>query len=87
MPLISFHVSALARYTIFGTKEHFEHAKILRNAIGQNKCKISWRAAHVRPPHTPCHIYAYADASWTDVIPSRKSTYCYLLFCNNAVFS
>ena len=88
MPSISFHVSALARYMTVGTKEHFEHAKtVLRYAIGQKKRKITWCAAHVRPPHTPCHIYAYADASWADVIPSRKSTYCYLLFCNNAVFS
>ena len=88
MPSISFHVCALARYMTVGTKEHFEHAKtVLRYAIGQKTRKITWCAAHVRPPHTPCHIYAYADASWADVIPSRKSTYCYLLFCNNAVFS
>ena len=31
--------------------------------------------------------HAYSDASWADVIPQRKSTLCYLIFCNNAVFS
>jgi hypothetical protein len=29
----------------------------------------------------------YADSSWADVVPSRKSSQCYLVFCNNAVFS
>ena len=29
----------------------------------------------------------FTDASWADVIPQRKSTLCYLIFCNNAVFS
>ena len=88
MPSIVFHVSALARYMTVGTKQHYAHAKtVLRYAIGQKKRKISWCAAHVRPPHLPCHIYAFSDASWADVVPSRKSTYCYLLFCNNAVFS
>jgi hypothetical protein len=60
---------------------------VFRYAIGQKKRKITCCAAHVRPPRTPCHIYAHADASWADFIPSRKSTYCYLSFCNNAVFS
>jgi len=29
----------------------------------------------------------YADSSWADVVPSRKSSQYYLVFCNNAVFS
>lgn len=28
-----------------------------------------------------------ADSSWADVKPARKSTLCYMLFMNNAVFS
>ena len=88
MPSISFHVSALARYMTVGTTEHFEPAKAVSlYALGQKKRKITWCAAHVRPPHTPCQICAYADAIWADVIAFRKSTYCYLLFCNNAVLS
>jgi hypothetical protein len=27
------------------------------------------------------------DASWADVVPQRKSSLSYLIFCNNAVFS
>jgi hypothetical protein len=34
----------------------------------------------------PCEIYAYSDASWADVMPQRKSSLSYLIFCNNAVF-
>ena len=35
----------------------------------------------------PCEIYACSDASCADVVPQRKSSLCYLIFCNNAVFS
>ena len=35
----------------------------------------------------PCEIYAYSDASWADIVPQRKSSLSYLIFCNNAVFS
>jgi hypothetical protein len=35
----------------------------------------------------PCEIYAYSDASWADIVPQRKDSLSYLIFCNNAVFS
>jgi hypothetical protein len=35
----------------------------------------------------PCEIYAYSDASWADIVPQRKSSLTYLIFCNNVVFS
>jgi hypothetical protein len=35
----------------------------------------------------PCEIYAYSDASWAEIVPQRKSSLSYLIFCNNAVFS
>ena len=28
-----------------------------------------------------------ADSSWADVKPARKSTLCYMIFMNNAIFS
>ena len=34
-----------------------------------------------------CEIYAYSDASWADIVPQRKSSLSYLIFCNNAVLS
>ncbi len=35
----------------------------------------------------PCELYPYSDASWADIVPQRKSSLSYLIFCNNAVFS
>jgi hypothetical protein len=35
----------------------------------------------------PCELYAYSDASWAHIVPQRKSSLSYLIFCNNAVFS
>jgi hypothetical protein len=35
----------------------------------------------------PCEIYAYPDASWADIVPQRKDSLSYLIFCNNAVLS
>ena len=32
-------------------------------------------------------FHSFADSSWADVVPSRKSTNCYHIFCNNAVVS
>jgi hypothetical protein len=35
----------------------------------------------------PYEIYAYSDASWADIVPQRKSSLSYLIFCQNAVLS
>ena len=87
IPSISLHVNAHARYMTVGTKNDLSYhdcfplcdwPEEVQNHLFCSACRLS---------RTPRHIYAYADASWADVIPSRKSTYCYLLFCNNAIFS
>ena len=60
---------------------------VLRYLAGHKARKITWCAQRVKYPFHPCELYAYADSSWADVVPSRKSSQCYLVFCNNAVFS
>ena len=54
---------------------------------GHKSRKIVFNSAKVPHPFQPCELYAFSDASWADVIPSRKSTYAYLIFCNGAAFS
>ena len=60
---------------------------VLRYLKGVKSRKIIWCATRVKFPFVPCEIYAYSDASWTDVVPQRKSSLSCLIFCNNAVFS
>jgi hypothetical protein len=60
---------------------------VLRYLKGVKSRKIVWCAARVKFPFVPCEIYTYSDASWADVVPQRKSSLSYLIFCNNAVFS
>jgi hypothetical protein len=70
------------------TAAHYAHAKqVLRNLKGVKSRKIKWCASHVRYPLKICEIFAFADSSWADDKPSRKSMYSYILFCNNAAFS
>ena len=67
------------------TKKRFTYAKgVLHYLKGR---KIVFNAANVRFPFQPCELYAFSDASWADVVPSRKSTYSYFIFCNGAAFS
>ena len=56
-------------------------------AIITQQRKIIWCAARIEFPFVPCEIYANSDASWADIVPQRKSSLSYLIFCNNAVFS
>jgi hypothetical protein len=60
---------------------------VLRYLKGVKSRKIVWCASRVKFPFVPCEIYAYSDASWADIVPQRKSSLRYLIFCNNAVFS
>ena len=36
-------------------------------------------------PLTIGEFESWADSSWTDVKPSRKSTSCHYIMCNNAI--
>lgn len=90
VPTISFALHALARYMTRATPQHMGIAKqVLRFLKGFVLLgrKLTWCAANVRKPHEPGRIYSYADSSWADVLPSRKSTYGYYLFVNNAAFA
>ena len=88
MPIIIFVISALARYMSKPSKEHYQYAKgCLRFIVGNRKRQIIYNAGKVKPPHLAGQLYSYSDSSWADVIPRRKSTYCFLVFVNNAVFS
>jgi len=71
-PLIAQPVNALARFMTNANAELYVLAKgVLRYKF----------------PFVPCELYAYSDASWADIVPQRKSSLSYLIFCNNAVFS
>jgi hypothetical protein len=60
---------------------------VLRYLEGVKSRKIIWCASRVKFPFVPCEIYAYSDASWEYIVPQRKRSLSYLIFCNNAVFS
>ena len=87
-PAIVQAVNGLARFMTNATSELFTHAKgVVRYLKGHKSRKIVFNSAKVPHPFQPCELYAFSDASWADVIPSRKSTYAYLIFCNGAALS
>jgi hypothetical protein len=87
-PLIAQPVNALARFMTNANSELNVLAKgVLRYLKGVKSRKIVWCASRVKFPFVPCELYAYSDASWADIVPQRKSSLSYLIFCNNAVFS
>jgi hypothetical protein len=86
--LIAQPVNALARFMTTANSELYVLAKgVLRYLKGVKSRKIVWCASRVKFPFVPCEIYAYSDASWADIVPQRKSSLSYLIFCNNVVFS
>ena len=54
---------------------------------GCKNAKITWYASKVHFPLKVGQLHSYADSSWADVLPSRKSTNSYDIFLNNAVVS
>jgi hypothetical protein len=87
-PLITHPVNTLARFMTTANSELYVLAKVmLRYLKGVKSRKIIWCASRVKFPFVPCEIYAYSDASWADIVPQRKNSLNYLIFCNNAVFS
>ena len=90
VPTIAYAVHNCARYMTKATPQHLSFAKqILRFLVGMvvKGRKLTWCAAHVKPPYERGRIHSFADSSWADVLPSRKSTYGYYLFVNNAAFA
>jgi hypothetical protein len=87
-PEISYALSVLSRYLTKATTQHGIHAKhLLRYVWGRRHAKLTWCAGKVNPPFQAGQFHSFADSSWADVIPSRKSTNSYDIFCNNAVVS
>jgi len=87
-PEISYALSVLSRYLTKATTQHGIHAKhLLRYVWGRSHAKLTWCAGKVNPPFQAGQFHSFADSSWADVIPSRKSTNSYDIFCNNAVVS
>ena len=87
MPHIIFSMHDHPRYMTKATRQHMDSLKsLLRHIIGQKHREIIYSSVNVSPL-SRSRISAQCDSSWADVIPRRKSTYCYFLFCNNAVFS
>ena len=87
-PEISYALSVLSRYLTKATPQHGIHAKhLLRYVWGRRHAKLTWCAAKVNPPFQSGQFHSFADSSWADIVPSRKSTNCYHIFCNNAVVS
>ena len=87
-PAIMHHVHFLARFMTKATDKHLDYPKkILRYLKGQKGRKIKWGVNNVKHPFLPGQVHAFADSSWADVLPRRKSTYAYHLLVNNAVFA
>jgi hypothetical protein len=87
-PEISYALSVLSRYLTKATTQHGIHAKhLLRYVWGRRHAKLTRCSGKVNPPFQAGKFHSFTDSSWADVIPSRKSTNNYDIFCNNAVVS
>jgi hypothetical protein len=86
MPEIGYVMSGLTRYMTRPTQKLGEYGKqVVRYAWGRREAKLTWCASKVKLPLTPGEFESWADSSWADVKPSRKSTSCHYIACNNAL--
>jgi hypothetical protein len=86
MPEIGFVMSCLTRYVTNPTQKLGEYAnKVVRYAWGRRDAKLTWCASKAKAPLRPGDIGSFGDSSWPDVKPSRKSTNCHYILCNNAL--
>ena len=86
MPEIGYVMSCLTRYMTKPTQKLGEYAKqVVRYAWGRREAKLTWCASKVKLPLEPGEFESWADSSWADVKPSRKSTSCHYIACNNAL--
>ena len=87
-PEILYVLSVLWCYLTKVTPYHDIHVKhLLRYVWDHRHAKLTWCAGKVNPPFKTGQIHSFADSSWADILPSRKSTNSYGIFCNNAVVS
>ncbi len=68
------------------TQKLGEYAKqVVRYVWGRRDAKLTWYATKDKAPLRPGEIGSFADSSLADVKPSRKSTNCHNILCNNAL--
>ena len=85
MTEIGYIMSCLTRYMTRPTQKLGEYAKqVVCYAWGRREAKLTWCASKVKLSLTPGEFESWADSSWADVKPSRKSTSHYIK-CNNAL--
>ncbi len=86
MPEIGYVMSCFTRYMTKPTQKLGEYAKqVVRYTWGRRDTKLTWCASKVKLSLTPGEFESWADSSWADVKPSRKSTNCHYIACNNAL--
>ena len=86
MPEIGYVMSCLTRYMTKPTPKMGAFAKqVVRYAWGRREAKLTWSASKSKSPFNPGEFGTWADSSWADVKPSRKSTSCHYIMCNNAL--
>ncbi len=59
--------------------------QVVRYAWGRREAKLTWCASKSKSPFNPGEFGTWADSSWADVKPSRRSTSCHYIMCNNAL--
>jgi hypothetical protein len=89
VPTIAYAVHDFAWYMTNATPQHLSFAKqILRFLVSMvaKGRKLTWCAAHVKPPYERGRIHSFADSSWA-AFAQLESTYSYYLFVNNTSFA
>jgi hypothetical protein len=86
MPEIGYVMSFLTRYMTKPTQKLGEYDKqVVRYPWGRREAKLTWCTSKVKLPLMTGEFESWADSSWDDVNPSRKSTSCHYITCNNAL--
>jgi hypothetical protein len=86
MPEIGYVMSCLTRDMTKPTQKLGGYAKqVVRYAWGRREAKLTWCASKVKLPLAPGEFESWAHSSWADLKPSRKSTSCRCIGCNNAI--
>jgi hypothetical protein len=86
IPEIGFVMSCLTRYMTKPTQKLGEYVQeVVRYVRGRRDAKLTWCASKDKDPLRPGDIGSFVDSSWVDGNPSRKSTNCHYILCNNAL--
>jgi hypothetical protein len=87
-PEISYALSVLSRYLTTVTPQYdIQDKHLLCYVWDRRHAKLTWCVGKVSPPFKAGQFHSFTDSSWDEIVPSRKSTNSYDIFCNNAVVS